>query len=152
MRKSFFLVLVVALFCFVSCQPNGETAEPSVWIFVLNSDGASYTVVKHDDLSVSEVVIPSEYNGKPVTDIGEDAFFWHKNLTDIVIPESIISIKKEAFFGCSALKELTIPSGVTTISSSAFWECSGLEGIKVSEANLNYYSEGNCLIEKNQRL
>jgi hypothetical protein len=55
-------------------------------------------------------------------------------------------------FDCSGLASITIPSSVTDIGREAFSGCSGLETITVESGNTEYYSGGNCLIEKNSKV
>lgn len=47
--------------------------------------------------SAKKVVIPSEINGKKVSKISADAFYGHRNLENVTIPESVVSIGMGAF-------------------------------------------------------
>ena len=72
--------------------------------YILNSDAESYTVKKGTALTnTTEIVIPSYYNGKPVTSIGEKAFYECTSLTSIEIPASVTSIGHLAFYCCTSL-------------------------------------------------
>jgi hypothetical protein len=59
----------------------------------------------------TKVVIAAEYDGIPVRAIGKDAFRDNKNITSVVIPKSVTSIKSEAFRYCSSLTTVTIEDG-----------------------------------------
>ncbi len=83
-----------------------------------------------------------------VLHIGNSAFDQCTGLINIAIPNSVISIESSAFRGCTGLTGITIPSSVTSINSTAFSGCTGLVSIVVEENNAKYYSNGNCLIEK----
>ena len=50
-------------------------------------------------------------------------------ITNLVIPDGVISIGKGAFSGCSGLTSITIPSSVTYIGESAFSGYSGLTSV-----------------------
>ena len=45
-------------------------------------------------------------------------------ITDLVIPDGVTTIKAYAFYGCSGLNSVTLPESVTSIGSSAFAGCS----------------------------
>ncbi len=64
--------------------------------------------------------------------IGGWAFSYCRNLTDIIIPESVTTIGDYAFDGCSKLTSVTIPDSVTIIGYYAFYDCS-----KISEIRYN---------------
>ncbi len=104
--------------------------------------------------SKTEVAVPSAYNNKAVTAIGEDAFFDCTRIRKVVLPDTITEIGKNAFNNCVKLKEIvlsqklvticenafykcseltsiTIPDSVTSIGSSAFYDCSGLTNVTI---------------------
>ena len=64
-----------------------------------------------------------------VITIGEAAFNFCNNLTQVSIPNSVTTIGNSAFRACSSLTQVTIPSSVTSIGSFAFSYCSGLKEI-----------------------
>lgn len=99
-----------------------------------DSEGLKYTLLSDDTYSVTglgsctdtDVVIPSTYNGKAVTSIGNKAFYMCKTLTSIIIPDSVMSVGSSAFYGCGGLTSVTIPDSVTSIGGEAFESCNGL--------------------------
>ena len=90
--------------------------------------------VKAKDTTVSHIVIPSIYEGYPVTAFGREAFKNCKNLESIIIPESIITIGNSAFSGCTNLSSINFPDSVLTIGSSAFANCFGLTNIVIPDS------------------
>ena len=52
-------------------------------------------------------------------------------VTELIIPNSITSIKNYAFWGCNGLTSITIPNSVTSIGNSAFSSCKGLTSITI---------------------
>ena len=69
-----------------------------------------------------------------MTSIGEYAFYWCRNLTSVVIPDSVTSIGEYAFYGCSGLTSVVIGNAVTSIGNSAFYGCSGLTSVKIPDS------------------
>ncbi len=98
-------------------------------IYSLNTDGYSYTVsgVERDiENMITEVVISEYYDGKPVTVIGDKAFYGKRALSKVYIPKTVATIKERAFYGCSALAEIYIPSSVKKIEEGVFENCYGI--------------------------
>ena len=60
-------------------------------------EGEMVTVVDCDESASGELVIPSSYQGKPVTSIGSSAFYSCGKLTSVTIPDSVTSIGDRAF-------------------------------------------------------
>jgi hypothetical protein len=117
--------------------------------------------------TAAKIVIPSVYNGQPVTaiasfsnyttmtsviipdsvtSIGGGAFSGCTGLTSVTIPDSVTSIDSRAFYGCTGLTSVTIGNSFRMISSTWFLNCTGLASITVASGNPVYRSEGNCLI------
>ena len=79
-----------------------------------------------------------------VTSIGDSAFGWCSELTELVLPNSVTRIGDSAFEYCSGLTKLTLPNSITSIGDSAFYVCRGLEKITVESGNSCYDSRDNC--------
>jgi len=155
-------------------RPNNPDLVYGSLIFSYSSQSDSYSVSGYQNKAATAIVIPAEYEGKPVTRISNIAFRNCVNLTmvtipdsvtsigwaafsgctginSIVIPESVIEIGQSAFYGCRNLTSVAIPSSVVKIGIYAFERCFGLESIEVDSGNSVYYSEENCIIEKETR-
>jgi len=133
---------------YVDGVPNywGE-AYDSALEFVLNETSYHVTIGNYQG---TEVTVPSQYNGLPVTKVD---FSSCKQLTSVKIPKGVKTIKlKECtslvsvelpedieqinasmFYGCTSLTSIVIPKGVTVIDSSAFEGCTGLTSIVIPE-------------------
>ena len=96
-------------------------------------DGDTYEVTGIGDCMDTEIIIPSSYNGKAVTSIGDYAFDYCDSLTSIEIPDSVTSIGKEAFFYCSSLTSIEIPDSVTSIADYAFDYCDSLTSVYITD-------------------
>ena len=64
-----------------------------------------------------------------LTELNAWVFLNCRNLSSIIIPESVKSISSWAFQNCSSLTSITIPESVTSIESDAFLGCSGLTSV-----------------------
>ena len=88
--------------------------------------GDTVTIKDCKEAASGALAIPSIYKGKPVTRIGDWAFYGTK------------------------LTRVTIPDSVTGIGYAAFSKCLSLKGIGVGEDNTEYSSEGGVLFDKNK--
>ena len=77
----------------------------------------------------TEVVIPSEINGKDVTEIGGYAFSNNKSITYVSVPDTVLSIFIYAFENCSSLKKVRLSQNLETIYGRAFYNCTNLSEI-----------------------
>lgn len=71
----------------------------------------------------TDIIIPSEIDGVPVTTIGEGAFAYCVYLETVTIPESVTKIEDFAFEECTSLKDINIESNSVTIGSDVFKNC-----------------------------
>ena len=80
----------------------------------------------------STYYIPSSLKSVTITggNILYGAFYNCKGLTNITIPDSVISIGDRAFYNCSGLTSVTIPDIVTRFGDYAFSDCRGLTEIR----------------------
>lgn len=97
----------------------------------LDSELDCYCVDGIGTCTDTEVVIPSEYDGKPVKLINYEAFCDQYQITSIHIPDSITEIGAWAFAYCSSLNSLVIPDSVETIEESILEGCSSLESLTI---------------------
>lgn len=124
-------------------------------IFTPINDGTEYSVSGVWGVE-GDLVIPSTYEGKMVTEI---TGFHQSKLTSVTIPssvkhirdyafyivpsletvtfepgvESLLTIGASAFQGCSSLREFRFPSTVTDISTFAFGTCFSLQSVVLPE-------------------
>ncbi len=88
------------------CETCGKKNYSEGLKYILNPDGQSY-VVRIGNCTDTDIVIPSTYEGKPVTAIGAGAFHDRPELTSVTIPCSVKIIGTSAFQSCSALTSIT---------------------------------------------
>ena len=77
-----------------------------------------------NDQEIKDLVIPNT-----VDSIRDRAFSCCTSLTSVTIGNDVTSIGSSAFSGCSKLPSITIPNSVTSIGDDAFYGCSSLKSI-----------------------
>lgn len=115
------------------------TAEfVNVFTFHETQDGAAYTVtgtvlgnIYYRPIQY-ELIVPGEYNGKPVVAV-EASAFTNCDVERIVLSEGIRTVGAEAFHAVYSLRELVIASSVEELSRAAFEDCHSLREIKFSQ-------------------
>lgn len=139
-------------------EPVPDVPDPADYLEFRLLPNNTYAVkwLKKD---TSDVIIPDEYEGLPVTVIEANAFAT-KRINYLTIGDNVTSIGESAFRACSSLYEVHIGAGVTEIGSNAFSDCTKLMTITVSGDNTAYYvfedvlyrSEDHALIHAPRRL
>ncbi|MBQ9622975.1 MAG: leucine-rich repeat protein [Treponema sp.] len=81
----------------------GANTDSNGWQFFL--DGEKYTIIGYSG-SATEIVLPSEFKGLPVTKITGGIFKDNSKITSVSIPESIENLGYDTFNGCSNLTSL----------------------------------------------
>ncbi len=156
MKKCFFiktLSLILALstiFSLFIFSPAVSAETSGNWWYAVSYGEA--TITSYDG-SESNVTIPSEIDGYPVTGLdsvfyrctfltsvtipdtvtkmGNGTFYECTGLTNVTIPDSVTSIGTQTFHGCTSLTSVTIPGTVTSIGNWAFENCTSLTSVKI---------------------
>lgn len=163
--KKIFSLLMLLLFTLALLLPMGVSAETVTQEDYLRFElvDGTYTVTTCVKSISGDLVIPAEYEGKPVTAIRKAAFFECVQLASVTIPDSVISIGDQAFGSCTHLSKVVIPDSVTSIGFDAFhntayynnvanWEGGWLkDGDKLVWGNALLYID-NCLVASHPAL
>ena len=126
--------------------PKGKLVIPSQVVI----DGKTYTVTTIDGWGffgckdITELVIPNT-----IDSIGPFAFCKCEKLANVVIPESVTYMSYAVFENCEALTEITIPRSITRIEERLLSECKNLKKINLPETitsiGLSAFSRCNSL-------
>lgn len=57
-----------------------------------------------------------------------------KDITEVIIPDSVTEIGNCAFYNCTSHKNINIPDSVTKIGNFAFKDCINLESIIIPDS------------------
>lgn len=125
-----------------------------------NVDGFSYRISGDGTAELrgyfgdeTDVVVPSEINGYPVTRIGfacfgdvcsveipssvktlNECFMFCRSLEKITLNEGLEVIGENTFKGCEKLESITLPSTVREIGDNAFEDCTELKEIIIPDS------------------
>ncbi len=112
------LMLIISMAAFPALAAS---SDDSLFSYFDNGDGTIEISGYIGDIdTLTDLVIPSEIDGKAVTTIGYEAFSDCTSLKSVTISESVKSIYRYAFSNCTSLKSVTIPESVKSIGADAF--------------------------------
>ena len=74
----------------------------------LRFDGDYYTVLGIGTCTDTDIIIPREYEGYPITAIDSNAFFSETSIKSFAISELVTNIGHDAFSNCSRLENITV--------------------------------------------
>lgn len=156
--KSFFaFILIFAVLLSLCACVRRVRDSSSVWLdFELNEERTGYEVTGSNIAGekpgviwqMVDVVIPSEYRGKPVVKIGIEAFKDSQILASVTIPDTVEFISGSAFSHCTALTSLHLPKNVKHLGGWSFDGCTSLSELTVDPANPYFTSVDNVIYTK----
>ena len=128
-----------------ACERSDLENEVTVGGTDLNPSGLAFLTIDHGDWveldsscvprdTQGSVVIPKRIGGKPVRAIAYKAFTACSSITEIVIPDGVLSIGDAAFQYCTKLEKLEIPSSVTNVGAYVINECERLGELTINAA------------------
>lgn len=93
----------------------------------------AYKIKKVSAGAIGEYVLPSTYDGKPLTEIGNRAFYECINITSLIVPDSITKIDSSAFEGCEYLGYIKLPKYLKTLNTNVFKGCKNLSEVEIPD-------------------
>ncbi len=133
----FIVILILSLPTMVNAAKTAtETTSTSTgskveWSYELSSEVITSLKCTNVAAITGSLIIPETIDGYKVTTLSSSAFQKCYGLSEITIPNGVVSIGNYCFDNCTGLKKVTIPEGVTTIGTGAFRGCTGLTSIKI---------------------
>ena len=126
-------------------------------IYEISQDGRTAKVTGYIG-DEKHIVISDTYEGLPVTEIGDGAFYHATLLKYVKIPDSVEKIGDSAFYSCLGITSITLPAnlkyigdwafnvctittvelpvGVTHIGDFAFYNCENIESVSIPASTL----------------
>ncbi len=151
-------------------KPEATESDLAMLTFTYIDYFGSYGVAYNNSGKTCDtLIIPEEYEGKPVTRILKNAFYNRSVMKNLILPDTITDIEEGAFYSCSSLetidfsaslknigvnafndcsylKALHLPASVSSIGSGAFFGARRLAEITVAEGNASYFAADNILV------
>lgn len=136
-------------------------SEDGNWQFLPSEDGTCSIKPLSNAMKTGAVVIPEEVDGFTVISIGANAYASNRNITSIVVPDSIKEIGENAFKGATKITNFEA-IGVEKIGGGAFYGCTALvtfnapnavelgDGVFEKCSKLNDVKVGASMIPANQ--
>lgn len=114
-----------------------EKASEGLDYGLINED-EEYAVVGMGVCKDTNVVVPDKHEGKPVTEIADEAFKDNADIVSVKLPSSIVKVGDKAFSGCAQLATVTM-SDFVEVGKDVFRGSINVEITK--KHNLVYVSE-----------
>lgn len=131
-----FVILALMLSVPVVASAEGETTAVSgEFTYKVYTDGTA--CITGYSGAGGDVIIPSEIDGKVVSTIGDELFWYMEELTSVTLPENLEYIGARVFQNCTSLTEIKLPDTVAEIGDACFLGCANLSKINVP-AKLSY--------------
>ncbi|MFA6843920.1 MAG: leucine-rich repeat domain-containing protein [Bacilli bacterium] len=89
-----------------------------------NKENPYFVLIKAKDYDITNCEIH-----KNTAYIIEDAFRFCECLTELAMPDGLISIKGYAFMSCTQLKHIILPKSIKNIGSHAFYHCNNIKKV-----------------------
>lgn len=138
--------------------PNGN-AGTLTWkivgetlIFSGNGDMPDYSSIKLPPWAGYKNIIKYVDIGEGVTRIGHTAFYDHREIISVSIPNTVETMGVGAFSYCEKLISIEIPYSVIFIDDFALGVCSSMISITVASNNPEYTSENSVLFSKDKKI
>lgn len=132
LKISSLIMAAIAMVCcispFVACSNEPNTLPVKEFTeglsYLPTDDSATaYCVTGIGSATDEEIIIPSTYENKPVTQIAANAFKeCAVEITSVKIPQGVTSIGEQAFAFCYQLSEITLPDTLISIGEYAFYK------------------------------
>ena len=125
------------------CLICGQNFTSNDLDFTLNDRKTAYIVTGIGNYTDTDILIPAEYKGLPVSEIAPNAFWGNTNITEISISENVTFIGNNAFQNCTNLKEISILGNEIEIGEDIFLNCTNIVTASVPVNAVNYIPANN---------
>lgn len=117
------------------CGENATYTFSATGELIISGTGAIYADAFYYNKEIANVVI-----GDGITEIGADAFNGCSNLTTLDLGNTVMVIGDNAFYHCYNLTDVDIPDSVITIGWAAFSNCDSLTSVTIPDSVTTIYA------------
>ena len=159
MKKISLIFVLIVVLATSSCSIRKLGSDDVHFRYFWWEDDNSYHIIDtnvegktlEDNWEMIDVVIPTEHNGKPVTEIGWDSFRQCQILRSVTIPEGITGIDSYTFFDCNNLESVHLPKSMKNFWGGCFASCNSLKAVTVDPDNPWFCSIDGVVYTKDQK-
>ena len=113
---------------------QSHITERGIAVYYIRQNKENYenpmsTVTRLYKTALTELAIPSTYEGNNVTRISPSAFTDFERLETLTLGENMTVISSSAFQNCVALKNVSLPSSLTLLEDYIFEGCHNLTNV-----------------------
>lgn len=95
-------------------------------------------VLREQTAYIGRVIVPEKVRYKgiqyKVTGVGDGCFWGRKQLTEVVLPPSILYIGEKAFENCLTIRKVSLPAAISHIGLAAFRRCMDLQELTLPDS------------------
>lgn len=122
------IITIMSLCAVVLFMGTTAKAAEEDYEYTVENGEACITVYSGTD---TDVVIPAELGGYPVTSIGDYAFYACMDILSISVPATVTSLGEYAFATCWSMTEIQLPAGLTSMGAGVFEYCLDLQSVTI---------------------
>ena len=133
---------------FASCTNlTSITVDPANPAYSSSAEGVLYdknltTLIQYPPArTATSYAIPNT-----VTSIGDEAFLYAGNLTQVTIPKSVNNLGYSAFLNCTGLTSITFSGAITSFASTVFQGCTSVTSVTIGNGttSIGNFAFSNC--------
>lgn len=134
------LLTAAILLCGCNTTPDQPEELPGDYEYIVYTleNEQFITLIKYVGED-TDVVVPTELDGLPVMEIGENCFAGTA-VVSVTVPDAITVIERNAFAKCANLTSVKLPENMLYLGAQAFAECSALKEITLPVTGVTEYS------------
>ncbi len=122
------MAAILLLSVLLAMMPVAQGATKDGFVYDVKRKQATITGYRGKE---TELVIPSELGGVPVTAIAASAFVKASGLRRVQLSDGVLKIGSSAFKGLAELESVHLPAGLRSIEKKAFADCELLKVVRV---------------------